>query len=102
MTFNMLVNAEEQEVTVDLSTRLVETENRALTIYPNPATDKLRVRGLNGVAIARIYNVHGQEVFSGRLEGDKNEVEVSDLTTGVYMMRLEMGEETVVRRFIKK
>ena len=102
MTFSMLINEAEKEVTVNLATDLRETENARLTIYPNPATDFLRISGLTVVTVARITNIQGQEVFSGRFEGDEGMVEVSNLPAGIYMMRLEMDKKVVVRQFMKK
>jgi hypothetical protein len=102
MTFSMLINAEEKEVTVDLFTDLTKTRSARLNIYPNPATDILRISGLTVVTVARICNIQGQEVFSGIFEGDEGVVEVSDLPAGIYMMRLEMDDHTVDKRFIKK
>lgn len=102
MTFSLLINEESKNVTVDLSTDMTSMESDGLVIYPVPATDRLRISGPKVVGLAMIYNVQGQEMFRERIGGHMGEINVSDLPAGVYMIRLEMEGETLVKRFLKK
>ncbi|MCK4751691.1 MAG: T9SS type A sorting domain-containing protein, partial [Bacteroidales bacterium] len=99
VTFHMIVNTNESNVTVDLVTGLVETEDQQIAMYPNPVTDKLRICGLAGPAVARIYNVHGRMLISANTEGSTGEINVSDLPAGIYVIMLETNMETVVKKF---
>lgn len=102
ITFHMLVNEEEKNVTMDLSTGRHKDVSSSLHIFPNPATDYIRVSGIKVEATARIYNMQGQELLIRLLQGGETLVDVSELPVGVYMIRLVMGEETLHTRFIKK
>jgi len=50
-------------------------------VYPNPTTDKLIIVSKN-IQKSILYNVSGQSV----LESDRNELNVSELPTGIYLL----------------
>ena len=50
-------------------------------VYPNPTTDKLIIV-LKNIQKSILYNVSGQSV----LESDRNELNVSELPTGIYLL----------------
>ncbi|MCK4821108.1 T9SS type A sorting domain-containing protein, partial [bacterium] len=102
VTFNMIVNTEESVVTVNLATSLVESLCDQIEIYPNPVTDKLKISGLTGPAVARIYNIHGQLLLTANSDRHTGEIDLSDLSAGLYLIMFEMNKETVVKRFLKE
>ena len=102
VSFDMIVNTDEDRLTIDLPTGLVESPHEELTIFPNPATERLNISGLSGQAEARIYNIHGQLMITALAGAPAGEINVSDLPAGFYMIMLETNKETVVRRFSKK
>ena len=55
--------------------------NDFVKVYPNPTTDKLIIVSKN-LQKSTLYNVSGQKV----LESDRNELNVSELPTGVYLL----------------
>ncbi len=77
-----------------------------LTIYPNPASDKLWVEITNtssGELVIGLYNVQGQTVTEKSFDNQKNistSFELDGLQPGVYMVSINQGE--VVRKVIIK
>jgi hypothetical protein len=55
--------------------------NDFVKVYPNPTTDKLIIVSKN-LQKSTLYNVSGQKV----LESDRNELNVSELATGIYLL----------------
>ena len=53
-------------------------------VYPNPAKEKVTINGIE-VAEVQIYNALGQVVKTVR---NSNEIKISDLTEGVYLLRI--------------
>jgi hypothetical protein len=102
VTFHIIENTEEREVTVDLVTGVVELDDEGIEIYPNPVVDMLLISGLTNPVIGGIYNIHGQLLLRAPIEGTSGEIDLSDLPAGVYMIMFEMGQETVVKRFLKR
>jgi Zn-dependent metalloprotease len=70
-------------------------------IYPNPTSSMLNVRLLEatGEETYRVVNTLGQVVMQGKLVQELN---VSNLPAGVYIIEIDEGEETVVQQFVKQ
>lgn len=68
--------------------------NKAIRVYPNPASEKLYIEseGVNGEAVIQIVNMNGQQViFKKLIDDDWNkplEIDVSHLTRGVYILNV--------------
>ena len=77
-----------------------ETEAGKVKVYPNPASETLRIDGLEAAEI-QVYNALGQRVKEVH---DLNEVNVSDLPEGLYLLRITdtYGEEHSVRIVVKE
>ncbi|MCE3074688.1 glycine-rich protein [Chryseobacterium gwangjuense] len=83
-----------------LSTSDVSRKND-IHIYPNPATDFLSVTKVSDKATYTIYNVAGQEVSKGSMNGGT--INVSALTKGTYVIAIEdKGNNLFKSKFIKK
>ena len=75
----------------------------AISLYPNPVTNLLRLSGAAGFAGGqlRILSVDGKTVYHGTLAGEN--VDVSALKTGLYTLVAESKSgEKLVRRFSKE
>ena len=63
---------------------LNEKPGSLLTVYPNPAREKVVIEGVEAAEV-QVYNGLGQLVKRVR---NSNEINVSDLTEGVYLLRI--------------
>lgn len=85
---------------ISLSTSEVRTKND-INIYPNPATDFLNVTKVSDKATYKIYNIAGQLVSKGHVNGGI--INVSALTNGTYVIAIEdKGNDLFKSKFIKK
>ena len=85
----------------DISNGIAELGSEALEIYPNPSSDRLVVthRGGQPFGAARIVSPQGVLVRElPRANTTRLEVEIGDLSPGVYMIQTETGGS---RRFLK-
>ena len=71
--------------------------NTNMTIYPNPATDRLTVTLNQGAEIV-IYNIMGQVVATKDGKAGENTIELSNLSNGVYFV----NAGTSTQKFIVK
>ena len=80
--------------------------NKSFSIYPNPATDKIIIQTKSGVGKYSycVLNILGDTVK--KEEGiilKKHEIDISDLSCGVYMIQLMSNDhESKTVKFIKK
>ena len=77
-----------------------ESEISAVSIYPNPASTVLNVHAENFDNV-QIINFLGQVVYSANVTANDFQINVSDLSNGVYFIRLN-GETTTTQKFIKR
>jgi len=80
---------------------VIDNEDAAvsISIYPNPAEDIINVSNGEGTGI--IYNSFGQEMKRVQLNSGHEEVNISDLDTGMYYIEFVNGNKRVTRRFYK-
>lgn len=100
--YSINITASGAIVNEELVAGLIETnENSEFVLYPNPVTNELNVSFLNNKGYTfRITNVLGQQISKGELS--ESPIDVSQLSTGVYIIELNNGAKRIVRKFAKK
>ena len=75
---------------------VAENKENVYNIYPNPTNGNITVCGEN-INEVEVYNLCGQKVMSVEANSNYVNVNMSEMTTGVYMVRIvdENGNETV-------
>lgn len=83
-----------------LSTESFKTDN--LFVYPNPASDMLYFSTTENASLDKveIYDTIGKRVLSSQI--NNNSVDISQLTSGVYFVKIYSGESQVTKKIIKK
>jgi len=74
-----------------------------VSIYPNPVQDILTITtsgNLNN-KIATVFDINGKRVLNTKLENTRA-INVSKLSAGFYILRLESEGKSITRKFIKK
>jgi sugar lactone lactonase YvrE len=79
----------------------ISTQND-FSIYPNPANDVLHIGKLNAGAAYTIYNVVGSLQQQDVLRARSNEIDISSLPVGVYVVEVKSDGMRMVRRFVKR
>lgn len=71
-----------------------------LSIYPNPASGQkvFITTRFNKAKVVEIYNVLGKNVLSANLTG--NELNISSLDPGVYIMKIQEGKNSATRKLV--
>jgi len=89
------------------STVALGTDNYLLNkfvVYPNPVNNKVNIQFNDyqkDVSI-KIYNMHGQKVYVKNNVNDTLQVDVANLSNGVYFINIANDDKTIVKKFIKK
>ena len=79
-------------------------ENTALsvTLYPNPASEKVMIETSEFIRRCEVYNVNGALVFSKNECSESFEINVSEYAAGSYIVRLISDNAVETRRFTKE
>ena len=79
-----------------------ENAEQTMSIYPNPANDKLFIESNGNISNVEIYNLTGAAVLKQECNSDKVEMNVKALQSGVYFIKITTGNSTETRRFIRE
>jgi len=72
------------------------------TIYPNPATNVLFVKGISEQSIEEflIFNMAGQVVLHEKYFSGSNGINISGLRNGVYFIQIKIGNSFISKKII--
>jgi len=83
-----------------LSTDDSISSNFNIKVYPNPAKDKLFIKGLRESSSFNIYDITGRLMTSVEVEKESSEIDLSNLSPGVYLLNSDaLG---YFHKFVKK
>ncbi|RMA58528.1 S8 family peptidase [Ulvibacter antarcticus] len=73
-------------------------------VYPNPVVDKVNISFPKNVTTAnfRLYNVIGKELINTTVSSENNSVDVSQLTSGMYIASISSEGKTNSFKLIKQ
>ncbi len=80
------------DVTVDFATDVNDMTAPNIAIYPNPANNVVTVENAENAQIT-IVNMVGQIVASQVVNSNRESINISDLSNGTYVIRIENGNE---------
>ena len=102
-TFTIIATANHNFVAHLMYTEGVDEQSGIKTlIYPNPVNDKLTIEAEQALRTVEIYNLMGALVYSQKDCANKVEINTSDLTTGIYFIRMTNDKTSEARRFVKE
>ena len=73
-----------------------------LSMYPNPTSSKLTISAPNTIKSAAIYNILGKQVMSLNINKNSESIDVSNLTSGMYLIKYNIDNAFGTAKFIKQ
>ena len=80
-----------------LSTQSIDLTS--IKIYPNPASTNVTVQTNQFIDKLELYNVLGKKI---RVKSATNSFDLSDLASGIYILKIYAGIETYSRKIVKQ
>ena len=68
-----------------------------IKIYPNPATDKIFIKG--DLDAAEIVDITGKQLI---ISSDNRHLDISELASGIYFIKLFTGDQIYIKKIIKR
>jgi len=102
--FGLITKVPTSSVIPDIPSSIVnkDSDDSGIRVYPNPTSDFIHISTIGGTAIHRVllYDVRGAVVKS--LSGNIDTLEISSLTNGIYILKIETDNNQYIRKIIKK
>ena len=71
-------------------------------IYPNPVNDRLYIATENEVEEVVVYDIFGRRQELSAVSHQLSAIDVSNLNSGIYFVKVVTSEGEIVKRFVKK
>ena len=84
-----------------LSAKSLSFDTTEVTVYPNPVATTATIQGAADTTV-RIYDMNGQIVLTKQVSTDSENIDLSNLSTGVYYTQVKGLLNTTVLKVIKK
>ena len=88
-------------VHVDINTGLGKVLFQNVIMGPNPAPGKFEIRNVAGFDV-KVINAQGVEFYNSETSGHKENIQLENLTSGVYFVVLSKAGKTETRKMIVK
>lgn len=74
----------------------------AFTFYPNPVKDVLNLSYTQDITNVEVYNLLGQKVFENKLNANSTQVDMSNLSSGSYLVKVTSNSITNTIKVLKQ
>ena len=71
----------------------------SIVVYPNPVRNTLFIDGINHKFDIEICSIMGQKILT---QSATNQLDISDLSSGIYLLKIKTGQTTVVKKIVKE
>lgn len=73
-----------------------------IKIFPNPTSDFISVSGLTDEFEYDVFNIQGKVLSNGKIDSINNQIDLSSLSNGIYIIRVGNGDNFITKKIIKK
>lgn len=95
-------NYDEQPLFVDVCSGLLEEQNEAFQLYPNPSTGEFEIQMQHsGDVTIRVFNLLGTEVYNHQTTSNgllKEKINIGEFQDGVYLISITTQENTFLKK----
>ena len=88
------------EYTEDLKNPSVEAA--AFTLYPNPVKDVLNISYTQNITNVEVFNMLGQQILAKSVNATEGKVDMSNLASGTYLVRVAADNQVKTIKIIKQ
>lgn len=98
--FTMAMNGTNDGATITTSALSIEDITTTdLLIYPNPAKTVVNISAFSNIQRVEIYNIVGQLVTSENFNAELVNVNINDLSNGLYIAKVITTDGTITKKF---
>lgn len=101
-TVDGMESMERFAVTALMTLGLEEQLFQSLSYYPNPVSNILTISNANTISNVEVYNLLGQKVFANNFSNIEIQIDLSNLETGIYMVKVSSLETQKTIRIQKQ
>jgi hypothetical protein len=84
--------------------KLLNSESFVINTFPNPITDEVIVTINNKKIIdaLEVYSIEGKLIYSQKCKTQEIKMDLKELTTGVYLLKIQQGDLVFYKKIMKQ
>jgi 2-keto-3-deoxy-6-phosphogluconate aldolase len=98
---NYKIASKEVFINVYLATGTSEVGTNKLVVFPNPVVDAFSVSGIEGKVKISLTDLNGILILTKEISADEK-VSVSNISSGIYIIKIEIGSGIILKQLVKK
>jgi len=81
---------------------LNDIEVSEISVYPTVSSNVINVSSKSAINSLSVYNLNGQEVMKLRPNSSSTQINISSLNAGVYILKIQSGNQTTTKKVVVK
>jgi hypothetical protein len=86
------------QVSYSTDVKIADFDQADIHVYPNPANEKLVVKGSFENAQMQLFTTEGQQVFQSGNETRQASIDVSNIENGIYILRINSQKRVITSK----
>lgn len=86
----------------DTTLSVAENNFKGFSIYPNPVNDLLNFKAVQTVDELQVYNLLDQNVMATTPKTSQNQLDMSGLDSGLYILKVRIGNEIASYKIVEE
>jgi hypothetical protein len=74
----------------------------AFSYYPNPVKNTLNLSYSENISDVSVYNLLGQQVIAKAINANQSQIDMSNLSSGAYMVKVTANNQVKIIKVIKE
>lgn len=101
-SFDATISAEAMAIHYVDETAVTDISNAQIQVYPNPTTSLINIESNQKIEAVSVYNELGVMVYSTLQENERFSIDLSNLKTGFYFVRIESDASIITKKVLKQ
>ena len=95
------VQSFEEKYQLDFEQNQISQTIKEFNVYPNPTNGSFEIELDNSTVknSVEIYSIYGEKVFE-LINNDKKLISISDLKSGIYLIKVNQNENTIIKKLV--
>lgn len=89
-------------LTIDGTANVLEENIKGFSFYPNPAKNSIKLNSIENIKNISIFNLLGKMVLNKPFDANNISLDISNLSTSIYSMRVKTNTQSGNYRIIKE
>ena len=79
----------------------VRADTVSFSVYPNPVVNDLHITTTDSKSLLNLYSLNGHLIFTTKLNMGDNRIDLSTLSSGIYLTNIKTSQKTITKKIIK-